>query len=581
MLCTVIATAMVLVFVKCFPMSNPVRKLLLVLLFLLALICLAGVVYARFWLDPMLKDKLVTSTSAASNGMYALQIDHLHVNIFTGSVALDGVQLRTDTVLWEARHQASPDSSPIKIKLWIKRLRINDISWIRFWRTKDLDLDGIQIVEPQLDVVIVKDTAQADSHKIDTLNQGILDRLPQLIAPFANRLHIDYLAVSNGKLSLHHLRNNQSSIHRVDSINGVLSKINLTPKDSTIHDKALYCDNILFTLHNYEWYPAGNVYGYHIRTVRIDEKDALVALEGVDILPKISDGEFGQRLRLREPRVKISIKEILINKFDLFRALHKQEFTMQSVVLENAWINLFQNKNLPLSRHKRMPHELFRTINSYLNIDTILVRNSNILYTELLGNQDGQLEFENVNGVILNISNDSLKMSDATPARIDARAELMGAGLLDLSLQIPLLTPTFRCDYSAHLGAIDMTYLNRLLEDKNKIRVETGQAEKIILKVQVRNGLAQGKLEATYNNLAISLLDKKDGSKKWLTSAIANMVIRGKNKRGSVDNPFKVGTIYYRRERTDGLLRFIWRSAQMGLMATLVPRNISGGKMPD
>ena len=70
-----------------------------------------------------------------------------------------------------------------------------------------------------------------------------------------------------------------------------------------------------------------------------------------------------------------------------------------------------------------------------------------------------------------------------------------------------------------------MTYLNRLLEDKNKIRVESGMAETISLKVHVRNGLAQGKLEATYNNLKISLLDKKDASKKLGAERLGHGII--------------------------------------------------------
>jgi hypothetical protein len=228
-----------------------------------------------------------------------------------------------------------------------------------------------------------------------------------------------------------------------------------------------------------------------------------------------------------------------------------------------------------------MPHELFRAVKPYLNIDTILLRNSKILYTEYKGTEEGKLDFENVNGVLLNITNDTLKMSTATPARVDARAELMGAGLLDLSLQLPLLSSDFQCDYTANLGIIDVTLLNQFVVDKNNIRVESGNVERVFLKVKVRNGLAQGTLEATYDDLKISILGKKTGDKKTLVSAIANIVLRGKNEKGSEKNPFKVGTIYYKREPTDGILRFISRTAQMGLLETLVPRNISGGKLPD
>ena len=313
----------------------------------------------------------------------------------------------------------------------------------------------------------------------------------------------------------------------------------------------------------------------------MDGQGDLIKLQQINILPTITDTEFMNRLTLRIPRAKINMKEIIIRKLDLFRALHKTAFTMESVVVESARVNLYQNKNLPLSVHKQMPHELFCNIKAYLNIDTILLRNSNILYTELLEDDKGYLEFERLNGVILNVTNDTLKMSYATPTRIDARAELMGVGLLDLSLQLPLLSQTFHCDYSAHLGRTDMTYLNRLVVEKNNLRIESGVAQKIDLEVQVRNGLAQGTVKAIYEDLKISVLRESDGSKKRLISALANWTIRQENKPGSANQPVIIGHINYPREPTDGILRYIWRTAQQGLLETIQPKIPSGRKMPD
>ncbi|MBC7776985.1 MAG: hypothetical protein H7246_16255 [Phycisphaerae bacterium] len=560
-------------------MSHTVRRLLIILAVVLALISIAGIVFVRVWLDPLVKEKLVALTAESSHEMYALKIDQLHINILTGSVNAGGIQLNTDTTRWEQMHQEKPDETPLKIDLQITRLRIKNISWIRYWRTKNLDLRGIQIVNPQIDLVSIQDTAQEKVPQVDTPAQHILERLPLLIAPFANHVHIGYVAITNGKISMQNLLRNKSSYQQADSINGVLSHFNIAARDTTENTTALYCKHILLSIRNFEWYPAGTVYGYRVKSVAIDGQDEAIKLEDITVHPKISDAEFMQRLTFRIPRVKVKMKEILIRKFDLFRALHKQEWMMETVTVESARINVYQNKNLPLPR-KQMPNEMFRNLKPYLNIDTILIRNSNILYTELLEDDKGQLEFEHTNGVILNITNDTLKMSDKTPASINARAELMGAGLLDLSLDIPLLSKTFDCDVAAHLGEIDMTYLNRLVEDKNNFRVESGKSEKIVMKAQVRNGLAQGKIEATYDDLKISVLREKDGSKKKLVSAVANIILRGKNERGSPDQPFKVGTIYYRREPTDGILRYIWRSAQTGLIETLVPSNISKGKMP-
>ena len=561
-------------------MSTTLRKFLLVFSAVLALICIAVIVFVRVWLDPLLKEKLEDMTTESSQGMYQLKLDRLHINLFAGTAELNKIQLSTDSTRWDSIRQMNPDETPLKVELKIRRLKIKNLHLIQYWRTKELSLNKILVYDPEIALVSIQDTALSKPVQKDSIQQRGLDRLPILLASFAKSIHIRAIKAINGKMSIHTTKGTKSSYQQADSLNLSLTNINLTANDTTETGRALYADHILLSLRNYELYPTGDLYGYRINSATVDGRNGVTKLDIVTILPKLSDIEFMQRLKLRTPRLKIRMKEILIHELDLFRALHKKELSMESVIVESARIDVYQNKNLPLSRHKRMPHELFRSIKPYLNIDTILLRNSNILYTEYHGTEEGQIEFEKVNGVILNITNDTLKMTEATPARIDARAELMGAGLLDLSLQLPLLAPDFRCDYTANLGQIDMTYLNRLVEDQNKFRVESGMAERIILKVQVRNGIARGTVEASYNDLKISVLRSKNGRKKKIISVVANLLLRNNNERGD-GSPFKVGKVYYRREPTDGILRYIWRSAQTGLMETLVPRNLSKGRMPD
>jgi len=562
-------------------MYRAVRWLLLVLSVVIALLCIAGVVFVKVWLDPLLKETLVTETTRSSNGLYALQVDRLQVNIFTRSIVFEGIQLSTDSIRWDSIHLTKPEDSPLKMDLKIHCLRLEHLNLLQYWRTKDISLDEIIVVKPQINLVSVRDSVQEKSPKKDSIVTGMLDRLPILIAPFAKSIQIGSFTATGGKMSFHTLLNQKRSYQQADSIGLTVINIHVVANDTSGTGRALYADHISILLHHYELYPTGDLYGYCIQSATFDGQTGMAKLDQISILPKTTDAIFQQQQKVRGPRLKIRMQTILIRKFDLFRALHKKELDMEAVVVESANIEVYQNKNLPLNRHKKMPHELFKTIQPYLNIDTILLRNSNILYTERQGTQEGKLDFKSVNGVLLNISNDTLKMSDATPARVDARAELMGAGLLDLSLQLPLLSSRFQCDYTANLGIIDATLLNRFVVDKNNIRVESGDVENIIMKVKVRNGLAQGTLKATYDNLKISILSEKDGEKKVFVSAIANIVLRGKNEQGSKNHPFKIGKIYYRRQRTDGILRFISRTAQMGLMETLIPREISGGKLPD
>ncbi len=562
-------------------MSVIFRRLAIGLVIVLTLIGVAGFLFARFWLDDYLKEKIIAATNQGSQQMYALQMDKFHVNIFTGSVKATGLQLQTDSLRWESMRQEKPDSTPMKIDLKISNLAIRYFNWTAFWRSKELKVNGIEITGPQLKLTSIQDTALEKQPRTDTLAKSMLDRLPQLLAPHVKLLSIGSVVIHDGKIALSAINPKGTTYQQADSIDWFLSGLKIDPADTTEAGKALYANNILLTAHNYEFYPAGDPYGYRIQLATLTGQEEMVKMEGVSILPRVSDVEFMQRLTIRKPRLKIKAAEVLVRKLNLFRALHKQEWTMESITVESAKINIYQNRNLPPKLNKRMPNQMMRTIKAYFNIDTVVIRNSNVLYTELLDGEKGLLEFENANGVIVNITNDSLKMSMTQPARIYARAELMGAGVLDVSVTMPLLAQTFQCSYVANLGKMNMVYLNRLLTDKDHLRIDSGDAENIIAKVNISGSTASGTVEATYNNLKLSLLRVEDNSKKKFLSAVANLLVRGNNDREESSRPFKIGTVEYTREPADGFIRYLWRAAQTGLMGTLLPVKVKMGKKRD
>ncbi|MEO6037259.1 MAG: hypothetical protein ABIQ93_02520, partial [Saprospiraceae bacterium] len=553
-------------------MSTVFRRIALGFLLVLALLFIAGLLFARFWLDGYLKDQLVTLTDRSSRQMYALQLDRLHVNIFTGSAELRGIHLQTDSLRWEELRHQEPESTPLRLDLKIGGIFIRHFDWTGFWRSKDFNLSSIEFLEPELKLASVKDSVLEKDPKTDTLTKAMLNRLPLMLGSRVKSLHVGSVEVYNGKMTYQTVHPRGNTYQQADSIDWILSGLNIVANDTTETGKALYADNILLTVRNYELWPPGSVYAYRFKSASFLGRDSLVKMEGVSVLPTLSDGEFMQRFnKIRRPRLRAKATEVVIRKLNLFRALHKNEWTMESLAIDGARINVYQNKNIPPRLNKKLPNEVFRTIPAYLNIDTILMRNANLLYTEVIEDGKGLLEFDKINGVILNVTNDTLRMSDSTPARIFARGELMGAGLLDVTLNLPLLARTFRCNYVANLGRMNMVYLNRLLTDKDHLRVDSGDSENIVARVRILGENAQGTVEATYSNLKLSLLREEGGKKKKFVSAVANLLIRGKNDRETEGRPFKVGTVKYNRDPTDGFIRFLWRSAQSGMMETLVP----------
>ena len=140
-------------------MSTTLRKFLLVFSAVLALICIAVIVFVRVWLDPLLKEKLEDMTAESSQGMYQLKLDRLHINLFAGTAELNKIQLSTDSTRWDSIRQMNPDETPLKVELKIRRLKIKNLHLIQYWRTKELSLNKILVYDPEIALVSIQDTA--------------------------------------------------------------------------------------------------------------------------------------------------------------------------------------------------------------------------------------------------------------------------------------------------------------------------------------------------------------------------------------------------------------------------------------
>ena len=140
-------------------MSTTLRKFLLVFSAVLALICIAVIVFVRVWLYPLLKEKLEDMTAESSQGMYQLKLDRLHINLFAGTAELNKIQLSTDSTRWDSIRQMNPDETPLKVELKIRRLKIKNLHLIQYWRTKELSLNKILVYDPEIALVSIQDTA--------------------------------------------------------------------------------------------------------------------------------------------------------------------------------------------------------------------------------------------------------------------------------------------------------------------------------------------------------------------------------------------------------------------------------------
>lgn len=336
------------------PFRFPLRRLLLAAGVLLVLCGLAGYAWVRFYLNDYLREKITEDVRVSSGDLYRLDMRDLRANLLTGSIEITRATLRTDSVHWDRLRQANPEKVPLKIRADLGKLEISWFQWLHFWRKKHLKVGNIQLEKPEFEIVSVKDTVLEQNPETDSLTKNFLDRLPEMLAPFAKSLQIKMFQVNNGKIRHQTLHPGNATVQEADSIYWTLSRIDVRPDTSHSSGKAL----------------------------------------------------------------------------------------------------------------------------------------------------------------------------------------------------------------------------NALLTPKDNIQLEEGQVQRVRMSVRVRSGEGRGEMEVEYRDLKVTVLDEETRKKRPLMSGLVNLLVRNDNDPDFKGKPFRTATIEYTRESHDGFLRYLWRTARMGLLRTMLPEDM-------
>lgn len=524
----------------------------------------------HFYFNPFVRQKLVNAVSEGSGGLYALEIGKVYCNPLTGYARFQQVRLRTDTVLLRKLRQEQPGKTVAQIDLRVEDLYIRRARVFSSFSTKDINLGRVTAFNPELRLQTFRDSALQMPPATNPTGRSFLERLPGLLSKHANSVHLQHLSFLNARIFHEANQEGETSRQQADSIDLVLENIYVSEKKPGGEGRALYTDDVSLHFKNYTFSTSTTPYAFAVGAGEVSSGGQSAMFSSISAGPVISDDEFTGRQKWRRPRFRLDAKAMQVKGLDFFQALHHGVWMVQTVELQGGTLDILIDKRVEHVPNKKMPHEILRSVGFPLTVDSVLVKNLDIVFNETKESGKGVLHFSNTYSKVLNLTNDSLRMTDSTPARIYASCQLMGKGPLDLAVRLPLHTQGFFCSYQVTIGSIPMMEFNPLFE-KDNLEFDDGTLKSLRMDVRVSNGLGTGTLEAVYSDLKITLRKPENDKKRGVASLFANILIRNDNKSASQSASSRTGDIRYERMPGDDFMRFLWRTARCGLLDILVP----------
>ncbi|MBX9851813.1 MAG: hypothetical protein K2X86_08650 [Cytophagaceae bacterium] len=345
-----------------------------------------------------------------------------------------------------------------------------------------------------------------------------------------------------------------------------------------------------------------------INEVKIDSVSAMdydfyksFVLSGNNYQVKVHQENFVVKVTdfsMNSEKSQILLNKLSISQIRSFGELQRYYFinTIESAVLENFQFDkliseskihsgsLDINKmnlrillddgkpNIPDYLHY-MPNELMQKLHVYLRMDSVKLNDAYIGYEahDPEYKEAGKLSFEKLNLTAYNIANDTILMTDFTPAIARGSMYIMGEGLMDFYIESPLMSKKFNVRFGGTIDSMEGRYFNSLLAFGG-IRLESGELLPSTFDVTVKNGSANGQMQFVYKDLHVKILDDNEEPKKF-ASVLGNFAIKNHNPNDKDEEPETV-FLCARRTDEDGFFNFIWRTLKGGIVETVTKSTV-------
>jgi hypothetical protein len=542
------------------------KKLILILLLALAALAVILFILLGRYTDRVI-DPYVRSLLEQTKPMnHRIDYKRIRVNLFERNIILKEVRLFPDSSLTD---------QDLRLEIRVQKIQLTGFGLKSMLFGKRLNIHELVIQGPEVVLYLppVHEEVMEDLAEKDTAN---LKKDPLL-----THITLDKIILSGGSFQM--IRN-QVILASSPDISFLAEGIELE-KNSHNEPIGFKYNDYTITLSDIDLHSESSLYDFSLERFEASRKNLSITLEGLRFRPLFDKKEFSAKLDYQNDRLDVSLGRMKLIHTGLARLLEGKPLHIVTLQIDSLKADIYRDKNVPFNYQKfpKFYNESFLKIDIPLTIDTLDIVNSQIHYQELAEGRQaaGSIQLEEFTARAYNLTNQVEADTAENNMHFYIEAKVMGEGKLRAELILPLEgnLRDFRCHGS--VGAMQLKPLNDMLEPAINIRIEGGLLDRMTFDFSATDNQSSGWMEFLYHDLDVVLLKKEGDEKKskdkkgkeekerGFISFVANQVAHSNNPPPG--KPARIVEIGYERDKNKGIINYIWKTIQSGLVRTIVP----------
>lgn len=449
-----------------------------------------------------------------SNPERAYDITYEDFDLHTGlkGITLDKVQIRPLNKV--------PGASTIIGD--VNYATLKGLVWVDLLIGKTLNIREIAFEEPVFEITLRTDKVKKNS------GTGIQDMFGDILS----RGDLQSFKIENGSMVLKEPETGEIK-GKVGKVNIVANELetdsvrlkNLIPFQ--LGNLLIDIQDIQFDLNEYTHLSLGSI--------QYDKNNQKMSLKNLSMDYSIDWVEVSEKIGIQNDVIELSVKEIGIHEIETSSSFYSDlDIIARKILIDSLDIKLQRNKNLPrpADRAKPMFNGMISAIPIAVDLDSIHILNSTVVYRELGVNKDesGSISIENINGTLTSFTNvpERQKILGNLDAKLEAN--LNGYSKIDIDLTVPYGKEAF--DLNVSMGQMELNKFNPMLIPLAGVEIESGKLSKLNYTMNAGPNYSQNNLIFDYSDLHVKLIKEKENhkyKKRPIISMIAEAAIKNNN----------------------------------------------------
>lgn len=530
------------------------------------LIALGGVVwyFSVHW-KPIVDQKFKELVLASTDSLYTVDYDDLDINLALGNVTISNLVLRSDSNVY-ARLEGINKAPDNRFQIEVAKLKFRNFSIRDMLLNKELYLKNVVLDTPSVHMInkyhSYNDTASTEKSKplYDKI-KNTLKRI-RITGVDLNKINFKYSQI-------------QKSIYQDFEIKKVNIKIQDVLVDSTsISDATRFYHTKMVDIEvpSFTYKTPDGFYKVNFDQLKINTRDRNIMLTKVAYQPILSKSAFYKAKGKGGSYVVMKFDTVRFESFDFNSLLRNKKIYAAKAQLKNGLLDIYSDKHYkstPVNKIGRSPHQALMHMKTQLAIDTVLVQNANISYSELSAkyNQVGKITFDKSYATISNMTNDVSSLAKNKWMRVDVLTKVMNSGRLHVLFGFDMTSKTGFHTYKGTVGAMQAPAFNKILKPLLNVEIASGNIKKIAFDMEATDHRNWGKFNFDYDDLKITILEKKeDGTvkRKGLVSLLVNeLLVNGSNP--NLSGEYIIGKVNWHRHADHTFFKTLWQSLLDGI----------------